>query len=85
VAAIFLQLVWQVDYADGFKGAFFDAYATSAAERFRYDCFVSFNSDSFYSAANHRAEANADLVAFFNPALIFIKYGKSCHGLNAHK
>ena len=80
MAAIFLQLIRQVDDADGFEGAFFDAYSAAAAESFGYDCFVSFNSDGFHSAANHRAKANADLIAFFNFAFILVKYSDSRHG-----
>ena len=80
MAAIFFQLVGEVDDADGFEGAFFDADAAAAAEGFCYDGFVSFNSDGFYSASNHGAEVDAEWIAFFDFAFIFIKYGNTCHG-----
>jgi hypothetical protein len=72
VAAILLKLIWQVDDADGFEGAFFDAYPAAAAERLGYDGFVSFNFYGFHSAAYHWAEANAEGIAFFDFALVFI-------------
>lgn len=79
MAAVFLQFVGQVDDADGFEGAFFDADAAAAAKSLRYDGFVSLNSYGFHSAAHHRAEAYADLAAFFDFAFVLVKYGNSRH------
>jgi hypothetical protein len=79
MAAIFLQLVGQIDDADGFEGAFLDAYSAAAAKSLSYDGFVSLNSHGFHSAAHHRAEANAGLIAFFDFAFVLIKYGNSRH------
>jgi hypothetical protein len=81
VATVFLQLVWQVDDAYGFEGAFFDADSAAAAEYLGYDGFVSFNSYSFHSAAHHRAEANAGLIALFDFASVLVKYSDSRHDL----
>jgi hypothetical protein len=56
VATILFQLVGEVDDADGFEGAFFDAYAAAATEFLRYYDFVAFEAYGFYSAAYHGAE-----------------------------
>jgi hypothetical protein len=79
VAAVFLQLVWQIDDADGFEGAFLDADSAAAAEYFGYDGFAAFNSYGFHSAAYHRTEANAGLIALFDFASILVKDGDSRH------
>jgi hypothetical protein len=70
VATILLKLIGQVDDADGFEGAFFDADAASAAKGFGYDGVIAFYSDGFYSAAYHGAVAYAELVAFFDFAFV---------------
>ena len=80
MAAVFLQLIWQIDDADGFEGAFFDADAAATAQGFRYDRFVSLNSYCFYSATHHRAEANARLITLFHFAFVLIKNSYSRHG-----
>ncbi len=72
MAAVFFQFVGEVDDADGFEGAFFDADAASAAQGFGDDCVVAFDSDGFHSAAYHGAEVYAELVAFFDFAFIFV-------------
>ena len=72
MAAILLQLVGQVDDADGFEGAFFDADAAAAAECFRDDGFVAFDADGFHSAAYHGAEVNAEVITFFDFAFVSV-------------
>ena len=72
MATVFLEFVGQVDDADGFEGAFFDAYPATATECFRYDGFATFNAYGFYFAAHHRAEANAQGIALLDFAFIFI-------------
>ncbi len=72
MATILFKLIGKVDDADGFKGAFFDADAASAAEGFGYEGFVAFYSDGFYSAAYHGAEVYAELVAFFDFAFVSV-------------
>ena len=71
MAAILLQLIRQINDADGFEGAFFDANPAAAAKGFRYDGFASFDAYGFHSAAHHGAEANAEGIAFFDFAFVF--------------
>ena len=85
MAAVFLEFVWKVDYADGFEGAFFDAYAASAAEFFADNDFVFFEADGFYVAADHGAVFYAYLVAFFGFAFVVVHYGDAGHGSSAMK
>jgi hypothetical protein len=70
MAAILLQLIRQINYADGFEGAFFDADTASATESFGDDGVVAFYAYGFYSTAYHGAVAYAELVAFFNFAFV---------------
>ena len=72
MAAILLQLIGKVHDADGFEGAFLYAYAASAAQHFGDYGFVAFYPHGFYSAAHHRAEANAKLIALFHFALVSV-------------
>jgi hypothetical protein len=85
MTAILLQLIRQVDDADGFEGAFFDAYAASAAQLLRNDYFVFFEAYGFDSAANHRAVFYAHLVAFFGLAFVVVHYGDAGHGSSSMK
>jgi hypothetical protein len=80
VTAILIQLVRQINYADGFEGAFFDAYAAAAAQNLRDDGFVAFYLYGFHSAAHHRAETNAGFIALFHFAPVRVQYSNSCHG-----
>ena len=80
MAAVFFQLVWQVDDADGFEGAFFDAYAAAAAEFLADYDFVVFEAYGFNAASDHGAEFYAQLVAFFGFAPVGIHYGEAGHG-----
>jgi hypothetical protein len=59
VATVFFKFIWKIHYADGFEGAFFDAYAAAAAEHFRDYRFVSLYSYGFYAASHHRTETYA--------------------------
>ena len=79
MAAVFFEFIWQVYDTYGLEGTFFDAYAAPAAETFYNYRFVSLNADGFHSASHHRAEVNAELIAFFYFAFILIKYGNSRH------
>ncbi len=72
MAAVLFKFIRQVDDADGFEGAFFDADAAAAAERFGDDRFVAFNADGFHSAAYHGAEVYAEVVAFFDFAFVSV-------------
>jgi hypothetical protein len=80
VAAVFLQLVGKVHYADGFEGAFFDAYAAAAAERLGDYGFFAFYAYGFHSASHHRTEAYAWLTALFYLASVSVQYSNSGHG-----
>jgi hypothetical protein len=80
VAAVFFKLVWKVHYADGFEGAFFDAYAAAAAEHFGNYGFVAFYLYGFHATAHHRAEVDACLIAFFHFAPVGVQYSNSRHG-----
>ena len=79
MAAVFFEFVGQIYDADGLEGAFFDADAASAAKALDNYSLVSFNPYGFHSTAHHGAEANAELIAFFDFAFILIKYGNSRH------
>jgi hypothetical protein len=79
VAAVFFEFVRKVDDADGFEGAFFDAYAASAAEFFAYNDFVFFEADGFYVASDHGTVFYAYLVAFFGFAFVIVHYGDAGH------
>lgn len=70
MAAILLKLIRQIYDGYCFEGAFFNADAASATERFGDDGVVTFDSDGFYSAAYHGAVAYTELVAFFNFAFV---------------
>ena len=80
MAAVFFQFIWQINDADSFKRAFFIAYTASAAEALGDNCFGAFNPYGFYPTAHHRAIINAEVVAFFDFAFIFVEYGNSRHG-----
>ena len=60
MTAILLKLIWKVDDADGFEGAFFDANPAATAKGLCDDGFASFDAYGFYFATYHRAEANAE-------------------------
>jgi hypothetical protein len=79
VTAVLFQFVWEVDDADGFERAFFDADSAAATEYLRYNGFVSFNSYGFHSAAHHWAEVNAGLVALFDFAPVLIENSDPRH------
>ena len=79
MAAVLLQLVGQVDDADGFEGTFLDANAASAAEFLADDDFVVFEADSFHAAADHGTEFYAQLVTLLGFALVVVHYGDAGH------
>jgi hypothetical protein len=79
MTAILLQLVRQIHDADGFEGAFLDAYSTAAAQFFRDYGFASFHSNGFDVAANHRTETDAVLVTLLNLAPIGIENCNTSH------
>jgi hypothetical protein len=84
MAAVLLQFIRQVDDANGFEGAFLDAYPTSAAKFLRYDNFIFFEPDSFNSATDHGAIFYANLVAFLRLAFVGVHYcnaGHDCSGI----
>ena len=80
MAAVFVQLVGEVDDGYGFEGAFFDAYAAAAAEFLGDGDFVFFESYGFYAASHHWAVFYAHLVAFFGFAFVVVHYCKAGHG-----
>ena len=59
VAAVFVQFVGEVNYADGFEGAFFDAYTAATAEHLGDYGFFAFHAYGFHSTSHHRTEAYA--------------------------
>lgn len=80
MAAVFIQLVGEIDYGDCFEGAFFDADAASAAEFLGDGDFVFFEPYGFYAAAHHWAVFYAHLVAFFGFAFVVVHYCNAGHG-----
>jgi hypothetical protein len=70
VTTILLKLIGQVNDADGFEGTFLYTDTTTTTESLRDQGFVTFDTDSFHSAAHHRAVTNAELIALFDFALV---------------
>jgi hypothetical protein len=70
VATVLFELIWQVDDADGFKRAFLNADATTAAQHLGYHGFVAFYAYGFHAASHHRTEADAGSVAFLDFAFV---------------
>jgi hypothetical protein len=65
VTAFAFKLIWQVNYGQGFEGAFSDTYTTAYAQRLHDHRFIAFESYGFYLASNRRAEP----VAYFSASL----------------
>ncbi len=79
MTTIFVQFVGEIDNADCFKRAFFNAYPAAAAKLLADYDLVFFKTDCFDSAANHGTVFDTHLVAFFGLAFVIIHYSDAGH------
>jgi hypothetical protein len=85
MTAVFLQLIRQIHDADGFEGAFLDAYSTTAAQFLRDYGFAALHANGFDVAAHHRTESDAVLVALLDLAAVSVENSDTSHSVSTVK